>query len=161
MIENNETTVVDLLKKDGVDPIPVKPYKFRKLSAKDIGPMLKIAKKIDIKRLKNALTDINLDEIMNLSKKDEEVEENTEDRQDLILKVGGNLVIEAIPILLDALDNCIDDINKLLANVANMEVEQVENLDLDIYFNMIYDFINKEEFAGFTKVVSRFLKSEN
>lgn len=161
MIENNETTVVDLLKKDGVNPTPVKPYKFRKLNGKDVKPFLKIAKKIDIKRLKSALTDVNLDELMNLSKSNEGEQENEDNKQDFILKVGGNLVFEAIPILLDALDNCIDDINILLANVANMEVEQVENLDLDIYLYMIYDFIKKEEFEGFTKVVSRFLKSEN
>lgn len=77
---------------------------------------------------------------------------------EVYMKIGGTIIFEAIPIVLDTLDNCIADINKLLASVANMSLEELENLDLDIYFNLIYDFINKEEFAGFMKVVSKFLK---
>ena len=167
--DNKETKIVDLLERDGVNQTPSadivekKPYKLRKLSAKDISPMIKIARKVDLKRLKNALSEINIKEIINLSKeKNEEGEETAEkNNTDLMLKVGGNIVIEAIPILLDALDDCLEDINKLLANVANMELEQLESLDLDIYFKLVYDFISKNEFMGFIKVASKFLNSES
>lgn len=167
--DNKETKIVDLLERDGVNQTPStdivkkKPYELRKLSSKDIRPMIKIAKKVDLKRLKNALAEMNIKEIINLSKeKNEEGEEETEkNNTDLMLKVGGNIVIEAVPILLDALDNCLDDINKLLANVANMELDQLENLDLDIYFKLVYDFISKNEFMGFIKVASKFLNLES
>lgn len=173
--ENKETKIADLLERDGVIQTPSidteerKPYKLRKLSTKDLSPMIKILKKVDLKRLKNAFAEINIKEIIDLSKeKNEEGEEETEKTEkteknntDLMLKVGGNIVIEAIPILLDALDNCLEDINKLLANVANMELDQLENLDLDIYFKLVYDFISKNEFMGFIKVASKFLNSEN
>ena len=171
---NQETKVVDLLERDGVAPIDTKteekPYRLRKLSAKDISPMLKIIKKIDIKRLKNVFNELDLTGIVNAIEENQATEENSmlEENQDskenktsMFTKIGGALIFEAIPLLLDALDNCINDVNKLLANVANIELSELENLDLGIYFNLVYDFINKEEFAGFMKVVSKFLNSEN
>ena len=162
--DNKETKIVDLLERDGVNQtssvnVAERPYKLRKLSAKDISPMIKIAKKVDLKRIRDSLSDMNIAEIISLSKDGEN--DTEKNNTDLMLKVGGNIIIEAIPMLLDAVENCLDDINKLLANVANMELEQLESLDLDIYFRLIYDFINKNEFLGFIKVVSKFLNSES
>lgn len=179
-----ETKIVDLLERDGVinseenTEFKQKPYKLRKLSTKDIGPMIKIAKKMDIRRLKTVFNELDLSEISNIINKDntsneelqvpinetldveEDSKENSKENLGALAKIGGSIIFEIIPLLLDALDNCIGDVNKLLADVANMEIEELENLDLDIYFSMIYDFINKEEFKGFTKVVSKFLNLE-
>ncbi len=159
---NQETKVVDLLERDNAvtNTIEEKPYRLRKLSAKDISPMLKIIKKVDIKRLKNVLNDLDLSEITNAIKENQNEEIKEESNNKAFAKIGEALIFEAIPLVLDALDNSIYEINKLLASVANMELTELENLDLDIYFNLIYDFINKEEFAGFMKVVSKFLNSE-
>ncbi len=165
-----ETKVVDLLERDGAlitesnIEIKEKPYKLRKLSAKDISPMLKIIKKVDIRKLKNVLNDLDLSEIINAIKENQNEEDNEEIKEESnnaeFAKIGEALIFEAIPLVLDALDNSILEINKLLASVANIELTELENLDLDIYFNLIYDFINKEEFAGFMGVVSKFLNSE-
>lgn len=171
-----ETKIVDLLERDGIinseenTESKQKPYKLRKLSTKDIGPMIKIAKKMDIRRLKTVFNELDLSEISNMINKDDTSNEESQEtnnetldageNSEVLAKIGGSIIFEIIPLLLDALDNCIGDVNKLLANVANMDIEQLENLDLDIYFSMIYDFINKEEFKGFTKVVSKFLNLE-
>lgn len=163
---NQETKVVDLLERDNAvtATIEEKPYRLRKLSAKDISPMLKIVKKVDIRKLKNVLNDLDLSEITNAIKANQKEEDNNEIEEEnnnmAFAKIGEALIFEAIPLVLDALDNSILEINKLLASVANMELSELENLDLDVYFNLIYDFINKEEFAGFMKVVSKFLNSE-
>lgn len=171
-----ETKITDLLERDGIRvteenaPTEQKPYKLRRLSTKDIGPMIKIAKKMNIRRLKTVFNELDLSEIADMVNNDNDNSEDTEasgnerldvrENSELLAKIGGNVIFEIIPLLLDALDNCIDDVNKLLANVANMELEELENLDLDIYFSLIYDFVNKEEFKGFTKVVSKFLNLE-
>lgn len=159
---NQETKVVDLLERDNAvtNAIEEKPYQLRKLSAKDISPMLRIVKKIDIRKLKNVLNDLDLSEITNAIKENQNEEIKEESDNMAFAKIGEALIFEAIPLVLDALDNSIYEINKLLASVANMELTELENLDLDIYFNLIYDFINKEEFAGFMRVVSKFLNSE-
>lgn len=167
-----ETKIADLLERDGVlhtntrTEFNEKPYKLRKLSSKDISPMLKILKKVDLRKLKDLFNEIDLTDLVQKNKvesteENEEVQENEVtdvNISEVYMKIGGTIIFEAIPTVLDTLDNCIADINKLLASVANMSLEELENMDLDIYFNLIYDFINKEEFAGFMKVVSKFLK---
>ncbi len=164
-----ETKITDLLERDGVveettSQVENKPYILRKLNSKDISPMIKVLKKIDLKKLKESIQESNLMDIVSNKIKtvsdDENVEneETEENNTNELMKIGGALIFDAIPILLDAVDNAIGDINKLLAGVAGLEVEEVENMDLDIYFNLIYDFITKPEFEGFTKAVSKLMK---
>ena len=164
-----ETKITDLLERDGVaeettSQVENKPYILRKLNSKDISPMIKVLKKIDLKKLKESIRESNLMDIVSNKIKtvsdDENVEneETEENNTNELMKIGGALVFDAIPILLDAVDNAIGDINKLLAGVAGLEVEEVENMDLDIYFNLRYDFITKPEFEGFTKAVSKLMK---
>jgi hypothetical protein len=47
-----------------------------------------------------------------------------------------------------------------LARTSNLSVEKVENLSLVEYSTMIFDFLKKEEFPDFFKVVSTFFKPE-
>ena len=164
-----ETKITDLLERDGVaeettSQVENKPYILRKLNSKDISPMIKVLKKIDLKKLKESIQESNLMDIVSNKIKtvsdDENIEneETEENNTNELMKIGGVLIFDAIPILLDAVDNAIDDINKLLAGVAGLEVEEVENMDLDVYFNLIYDFITKPEFEGFIKAVSKLMK---
>lgn len=164
-----ETKITDLLERDGVVTAEKveKPYTLRKLNSKDISPMIKVLKKIDLKKLKESIQESNLMDVVSNKIKtvsnDENVEnveneETKENNTNELIKIGGALIFDAIPILLDAVDNAIDDINKLLAGVAGLEVEEVENMDLDVYFNLIYDFITKPEFEGFIKAVSKLMK---
>ena len=174
MSEEN-TKISDLLERDGLytNTIVEKPYTLRKLSAKDISPMIKIIKKMNIQRLKNVISELDLSTIMNALDEKQEASKhsinNTEGIEneldlstssEIFAKIGETLIFEAIPLILDALDDCMEDTNKFLANVANIELEELENMDIDIYFNLIYDVIKKDEFVGFMKVVSRFLKLE-
>ena len=61
-----ETKITDLLERDGIRvteenaPTEQKPYKLRRLSTKDIGPMIKIAKKMNIRRLKTVFNELDL-----------------------------------------------------------------------------------------------------
>lgn len=171
MDNNQETKIVDLLERDGAvvtsteKTVIEKPYKLRKLNSKDISPMIKVLKKIDLKRFKAVIQETKLIEAITAKKNDETVEEQEvkdEEKQETnsinIMEVGGELLLEAIPILLDVIDIAIPDANKLLAGVANLTVEEIENLDLDVYFSLIYDFITKPEFTGFIKAVSKFIK---
>lgn len=171
--DNEKRNLTALLERDGVihsqqNVIKVeKPYTLRRLTAKDISPMVKILKKVELSRLKDVFSDLDFSDIINKENeqiedlKEEEIEKFDTDTSKVFAKIGENLIFGAIPMLLEALDNCLEDINKLLASVANLQLDEVENMELDTYFNLIYDFINKEEFMGFLKVASRFLKSEN
>lgn len=174
---NNTTEISDLLKRDGVLTEEIKeeskPYTMRKLSSKDLSPMLKVLKKLNFKKLKDVFKDINLKAIIeatnnkNNSNNDviaDSEEDSTENVQETsqkeinLVEIGKDVIFDMFPILLDSIDEAIPEINKLLAGVIEQDVEIVENMDLGTYFNLLYDFIHKEEFMDFIKVASRFMK---
>ncbi len=185
---SNTTEISDLLKRDGViteeqeETSFVRPYTIRKLSSKDISPMLKVLRKLNFKKIKESLSDIDFGELLKASKETTETteegseliainqnidiendEENANNNSEIekkifLMNAGKELVFEILPIVLEAIDEALPEINKLLASVINWNVEDVENMDLDLYFTLIFDFIHKEEFADFMKVASRFIK---
>ena len=174
---NNTTEISDLLKRDGVLTEEIKEeskrYTMRKLSSKDLSPMLKVLKKLNFKKLKDVFKDINLKAIIeatnnkNNSNNDviaDSEEDSTENVQETsqkeinLVEIGKDVIFDMFPILLDSIDEAIPEINKLLAGVIEQDVEIVENMDLGTYFNLLYDFIHKEEFMDFIKVASRFMK---
>lgn len=191
---SNTTEISDLLKRDGViaeeqeETSSVRPYTMRKLSSKDISPMLKVLRKLNFKKIKEALSDVDFGKLMEVTQEinndvDEEAEENNNEKivainsnadtegdkenitpdlanakKAFFMNVGKDLVFEILPIVLEAIDEALPEINKLLASVINWNVEDVENMELDLYFTLIFDFIHKEEFVDFMMVASKFMK---
>lgn len=193
---SNTTEISDLLKRDGViteeqeETSFARPYTMRKLSSKDISPMLKVLRKLNFKKIKDALSDIDFGELMNATQEpnenkntevnnsenvvaissnfdiaDAEDKETANTDTDLInakkaflMNAGKDLIFEVLPIVLEAIDDALPEINRLLASVINWNVEDVESMDLDLYFTLIFDFIHKEEFVDFMKVASKFMK---
>lgn len=189
---SNTTEISDLLKRDGViaeeqeETSSVRPYTMRKLSSKDISPMLKVLRKLNFKKIKEALSDVDFEKLMEATQEinsnvDEEenndeklvvinpyadTEDDTENiNSDLanakkasLMNIGKDLVFEILPIVLEAIDDALPEVNKLLASVINWNVEDVENMELDLYFTLIFDFIHKEEFVDFMRVASKFMK---
>ena len=191
---SNTTEISDLLKRDGViaeeqeETSSVRPYTMRKLSSKDISPMLKVLRKLNFKKIKEALSDVDFGKLMEVTQEinndvDEEAEENNNEKivainsnadtegdkenitpdlanakKAFFMNVGKDLVFEILPIVLEAIDEALPEINKLLASVINWNVEDVENMELDLYFTLIFDFIHKEEFVDFMMVASKSMK---
>ena len=174
---NNTTEISDLLKRDGVLTEEIKEeskrYTMRKLSSKDLSPMLKVLKKLNFKKLKDVFKDINLKAIIEatnnknnsnndvIADSEEDTTENvqeTNQKEINLVEIGKDVIFDMFPILLDSIDEAIPEINKLLAGVIEQDVEIIENMDLGTYFNLLYDFIHKEEFMDFIKVASRFMK---
>lgn len=176
---SNTTEISDLLKRDGViteeqeETSFVRPYTIRKLSSKDISPMLKVLRKLNFKKIKESLSDIDFGELLKASKETTETteegseliainqnidiendEENANNNSEIekkifLMNAGKELVFEILPIVLEAIDEALPEINKLLASVINWNVEDVENMDLDLYFTLIFDFIHKRGICGF------------
>lgn len=119
-----------------------KPYTLRKLCAKDIFPFAKIISKIGIKQFQDCFT---VDESDNLA-----------------LSMSGLAVaLNVIDILLANLERVENEIYVFLAGVSGLTVEEIQNLDMDVFATMIIEIFQKKEFADFFKAVSRLLGLEN
>lgn len=127
---------------------PVKLYEFRKLTAGDIMPMVRIIRKVGLQKIMEILEP----ELPNLVDMEGETEE------EIGKALGMDLVFDLINIILDNLEHCEKDLFKLLGNVSDLGDEGVRKLPLDIFGEMLVDFVNKEEFPNFFKAVSRFVK---
>lgn len=181
---DNVTEISDLLKRDGMlseeKKEEIKPYTMRKLSSKELSPMLKVLKKLNFKKLKDVFKEINLETIISASAENSVPELDNENISEETIEetsgglaeknslkginfeeIGKDIMFDLFPIILDSIDEAIPEINKLLAGVIEQDVIVVENMDLGTYFNLLYDFIHKEEFVDFIKVASRFMKWEN
>ena len=72
--------------------------------------------------------------------------------------LGIDIVLEIAFIFIDNLPNCEQELYALLSQTSNLSVEEIKKQDMAITFEMIVDFIKKDEFGDFIKVVSKLFK---
>ena len=133
----------------------VKPYTFRLLGAPDIFLMAKIIKTIGIKEFKACFES---DGIMSLIQNaTTEAKQGGEDSN--IISVGVGIALEIGDVILGNLPKCEKDIYQLLSQTSNLSVEEIKAPGNAVMFlEMVIDFIKKEEFRDFIKVVLKLFK---
>ena len=145
-----ETEIVEVLFK--------KPYEFRKLASPDVFPMFNILSKIGI----NEFTEcFGKDSVQDMIASFTEVPtegEPTNRRGNLSTIVGFSVVLEVANVIFKNIYKCEKDIYSLLSQTSNLSVEEIKALDMAMFAEMIIDFIKKDEFGDFIKVVSRLFK---
>lgn len=147
MEENNQ----DVITSTSIPTEVQKIYTFRKLSAKDIPTMLNVLKKIQISQFADCFQS---ERVQNLIKK-----ANAEGQTEGLDVVAGSAVfLEIAQVLINGIADCGDEIFKLLSETSNLTIDEVKELDFEVFTEMVIDFIKKEEFVGFIKAVSKFLK---
>jgi hypothetical protein len=133
-----------------------KAYEFRRLQSKDIFLMTKIISKIGLSEFaalyqkgsaKDAISAL-------ISKKASEKAKKDDD----FISIGIEIAMELAEVVLTNMNKCENEIYQLLSNVSNLSVKEVETLDAVIFLEMIIDFVKKDEFKDFFKVVSRLSK---
>ena len=127
-----------------------KPYTFRKLKSIDVFLMAKVISKIGINEfagcfesepVKNALARLT---------------KNASDED--VTAVGISVILELANVILCNISKCENEIYQLLAQVSDMKLENVKELDAAVFFEMIIDFVKKDEFKDFFKVASKLFK---
>lgn len=147
MEENNQVVV------DTTNVVEMKPYTFRKLCAKDIPLMLKILKKIEINKFADCFQSEHVQKLI--------ANATNGGTENLNLVAGSAVFLEIAQIIISGISECGDDIFKMLSEASNLTLEQVKELDFDVFTQMVIDFIKKDEFVGFIKAVSKLLNMEN
>ena len=128
-----------------------KVYTFRKLNSTDTFLMFKIIGKIGI----NEFTEcFGKDAVKQMIQK----VTGGKDNDDGITMVGISVILEMANIIIGNLPKCETEIYQMLSNTSNLTVEQVKELDFATFTEMVIDFIKKEEFKDFIKVVSKLFK---
>ena len=132
MLENIETININ----ENAKAEETKKYVFRKLKASDIGLMTSLIKKIGINKISKILKGEDVKSIMGSTKHD---------------------ATELVQVIVDGYEDYENDLHKLLSNTSNLSLEEVQNLDFDEFFEMLFDFFKKEEFMGFLRRVLKLL----
>lgn len=133
-------------------------YTFRKLKSTDIFLMVSIINKIGVSELKGLLDKDSIKNIVENITAQNADKESTTDKADTLTQVGISIAFDIATVILKNLPKCELDIYEMLASVSNTSVDFIKNLDIDVFFNMIINFIKKDEFKDFIKVVSTYLK---
>jgi hypothetical protein len=130
-----------------------KVYTFRKLNGKDTFLMFKIIGKIGINEFTECL---GKDSVKQMIQKFTAGNDNAG-----ITMVGVSVILEMANVIISNLPKCEAEIYQMLSSTSNLTVEQVKDLDFVTFAEMVIDFIKKEEFKDFIKVVSKSFKLGN
>ena len=128
----------------------VKPYIFRKLSSVDVFPMFKIIGAIGINEFTACF---EKDGVKNMI-----ASVTGKSGDDAASIVGISVILEIVNVIIGNLPKCENEIYQILSQTSNLTVKQVKELDMAVFFEMVIDFIKKEEFKDFIKVVSKLFK---
>lgn len=145
----NETTTMN----EPVETEPKKPYTFRKLGADDMFLMFNIIKAIGLKEFKGCLEGDAIEKLIDVFR-DSGDEKN---KEDALLAVGAGVALDVVDLVIGNLPKCKNDIYQLLSQVSGLSEEEVKG-DMIMFTEMVIDFVHKEEFPAFIKVVSRLFK---
>ena len=128
-----------------------KPYELRKLKSTDLFLVLNLVKKIGIATFADAVVDDGFKQIFT----------GTEDKTEEDYANVGKTVFNIIQLIIERLTDCQNEIYDLLEAVSNLNRQQLEDLDMDVFMEMVVELVEKDEFKQlFTRVVS-LLNREN
>ena len=122
-----------------------RPYTFRKLNGSDVFLMFKIIGKLGVNEFAKSFGKDSVKDVV----------KNTKDTT----TVGISVFLEMANIVIGNLPKCEQEIYEMLSSTSNLTVDQVRELDFITFTEMVIDFVKKEEFKDFIKVVSRLFKS--
>lgn len=129
-------------------------YTFRKLNSTDTFLMFKIIGKIGINEFTECFEKDTVKQMI-AAVTDGESKENA------TTIVGISVTLEMANVIIGNLPKCEAEIYQMLSQTSNLSVKQVKELDFAVFTEMVIDFIKKEEFKDFIKVVSRLFKPAN
>ncbi len=131
-----------------------KVYTFRTLNSTDTFLMFKILGKIGINEFTECFSKDTVKQMI------ANVTAGETDSKATAM-VGFSVILEAANVIMTNLPKCETEIYQMLSQTSNLSVKEVKELDLVTFTGMVIDFIKKDEFKDFIKVVSRLFKSTN
>ena len=119
-------------------------FTFRKLNASDTFLMFKILSKIGLNDFVECFGKDTIQKMI-----------GAKFNEDNTTMFGISVMFEIANVVMANLPKCENEIYQMLSNVSGLGVDQVRNLDMCDFAQMIIEFVKKDEFRDFIKVVSK------
>lgn len=139
------------------------PYEMRKLRASDIPLFAKIVGKIGIDELMACYGDDDFtDLLVRLKNRRQMLGEGTGDGDEEAgndqFVLGAAVVTRIANKVILNLDGCMQEVFRLIGNLAGITAEEVANLDLDVFMAMIIKVITENNIGNFIRAAKLLLK---
>ena len=129
-------------------------YMLRNLAAKDVFPMVKIISKIGI----NAFESEEIKKLVSAISTDNKEKEEDSGEKDGMTVIGISVALNIANTLLGHLGDCEQEIYTFLCGLSGKGKEELMEMPMNTFLEMVVDVFKKEEFRGFIGVVSRLVK---
>ncbi len=129
-------------------------YTLRNPKAADIAAFLKLFSKLGVKDFKDSFSGNGFKELI-AKEREKAAGEDNGDTSKFLENVGIGLAFELVDVILAKLSDCQREVFVCLSRLSGMTVDEVANLDLSVFTQMLYDAVTLPGFADFIKVVSR------
>lgn len=126
--------------------------KIKKLTTRDIFPTLKMIKAFGVGEFKKVFTPENLARITTTSKKEDK------DNDKVTYEIGVDVVLEIVDIFISSIGRCEDEIYEYMAHVTESTPEEIADLPMADFAQLVIDLVTGEGFGDFFTVVSKLLK---
>lgn len=138
--------------------IEKKPYTFRTLCGEDVFLMFKIIGKIGVKEFNACFANDDIKKAIaaQIGEKLRTADEKGEETPVSVAYIS--VVLEVADVVFNNLPKCENEIFQMLSRTSDLSVVQVKQLTFPVFAEMVIDFIKKEEFRDFIKVVSKLFK---
>ncbi len=131
-----------------------KPYTFRQLGGEDMFLMFRIIGKIGVKEFNACFENDGIRQLI-AGIAEEKAAEGEDEKSAPSAVTYIAVILEIADVIFKNLPKCEDEVFKLLSQTSDLTIEQVKALSLAQFTEMVVDFIKKEEFRDFIKVVSK------
>ena len=159
-----------------------KPYKLRKLQASDLIPFAKIIGKIGIDEMISCYADEDFTELMvklknrkklvnsgtdldgqksaeeNLIEKFPAATDDSEEKNTEAIVLGAAVATRIANKILMKLDCCMDEVFAFLGSLSGLSKEEVSQLELDVFLQMIMDIIAENNMVNFIRAAKKFIE---
>lgn len=124
-------------------------YELRPLSGKDLYPMLKLIGKLGLEDFKKVVSEDSVSKL---------IENNSEGEKVDVASIGAEIIISFADIVIKNLANCEDEVNSILSSLTGKSKKEISELPFVEYTELIFAFVQKEEFPAFIKAAKGLFK---
>lgn len=138
---------------EAVETANVKAYTFRTLNSTDLFLMFKIIGKIGINEFTACFEGDMMNRMLQMSK--------GKDDKDTVSMIGFSVILDIAGVICANLPKCEAEIYQMLSNTSNLTVDEIKEMEMVSFAEMVIDFVKKDEFKDFIKVASKLFDKAN